>query len=103
MAFDCPGPYPGTEETHLARRVDRIERAGGHCLAAIRLASVVRRLLLIDHDSVNSRHKAHEKSAVCELFRPDFRVGCSQICVHGGTMPSGTQIAAASSRRTVCE
>jgi hypothetical protein len=47
MAFDCPGPYPGTGERHLARRVDRIERAGGHCLAVIRLASVVRRLLLI--------------------------------------------------------
>jgi hypothetical protein len=47
MAFDCPGPYPGTGEIHLARRVDRIERAGGHCLAAIRLASVVRRLLSI--------------------------------------------------------
>jgi hypothetical protein len=40
----APAPIP-VRGNNLARRVDRLERAGGHCLAAIRLASVARRLL----------------------------------------------------------
>jgi hypothetical protein len=75
-----PGKYPvrsssfdlrpnPREEDHLARR---LERAGGFCLAAIRLAKRARRLShYVDAHWARFLRGDHKESAYSELFRCD--------------------------------